>query len=420
MGVAMPWAWRSGIFMIFSKTAGFSLQLLPLRVLELAELHRDPPAFSGYGPRVVSRSTLAPPLAPGPRGTMASVPGTTNSRCRGASDRMTGVSRSARVRRRGARPASGRRGRRGTAVDPARRPDRILRRGLQATRRGGRPTGAARWDERRPRRRPRQAARPGPGPLGGPARRGPLSHRRDGVFGCWLLESLLAANDRLGLGTRATVLTRDPVRFRKKAPHLADHPSVSLLRGDVRSSSCKSGSFPYVVHAATEVFPVLEDTTPIGKRRRSSTGRATFSTSPSAAGPGGSSSSARAPSTARNGRSLGDRGGRRASSSGPQGFRLRRGQAAGRAECLGAKTATGLAVVIARSFAFVGPTSRSRGTTPSATSSGTPSGAGPVVVRGDGTPVRSYLYASDLAAWLWTILLRGTPPAHTTSARRRP
>ena len=32
---------------------------------------------------------------------------------------------------------------------------------------------------------------------------------------------------------------------------------------------------------------------------------------------------------------------------------------------------------------------------------------GPVIVSSDGTPVRSYQYAADMASWLWGLLVRG-------------
>ena len=57
-----------------------------------------------------------------------------------------------------------------------------------------------------------------------------------GFFGCWLLETFLWANDRLGLDASVVVLTRDRrAPSERRRPHLACHPAVTLRDGDVRT-----------------------------------------------------------------------------------------------------------------------------------------------------------------------------------------
>ena len=73
-----------------------------------------------------------------------------------------------------------------------------------------------------------------------------------GFFGCWLLESFIAANAAFDLRAHAVVLTRSARRFRERAPHLAGNPAVELLEGDVRTFAFPDGEFPFVIHAATE------------------------------------------------------------------------------------------------------------------------------------------------------------------------
>src|SRR4051812_49271801 len=73
-----------------------------------------------------------------------------------------------------------------------------------------------------------------------------------GFFGCWLVESFAHVNRILKLEAQATVLTRDPVAFSGKCPHIASDPAISLLKGDVRDFSYPDQEFRYVIHAATD------------------------------------------------------------------------------------------------------------------------------------------------------------------------
>lgn len=54
------------------------------------------------------------------------------------------------------------------------------------------------------------------------------------------------------LGAQATILSRNPVAFAQKCPHVAPDSSITLLAGDVRDFIFPDGKFKYVIHAATD------------------------------------------------------------------------------------------------------------------------------------------------------------------------
>jgi len=222
-----------------------------------------------------------------------------------------------------------------------------------------------------------------------------------GFFGVWLLQSFAWANQEFGLGAEAVVLSRNWQAFCVKAPQLAADPAISCHAGDVRDFAFPTGHFSHVIHAATEASAKLNDEDPLlmldtivqGTRHTLDFARhckaENFLLTSSGAVYGRQPPDLThipedylvAPDATDPHSSYG------------QGKRM--------AEhlCVLYARQYGIEAKIARGFAFVGPylpldihfavgnfiRDGLRG--------------GPIVVSGDGTPYRSYLYATDLAIW---------------------
>ncbi len=231
-----------------------------------------------------------------------------------------------------------------------------------------------------------------------------------GFIGRWLIETLMWADTRFRLGTSAVVLTREPERFRRAAPHLVSHPGIRCHAGDVRSFDFPPGSFSHVVHGAANgswwsAGDALEmvDTIVGGTRRvldlcaSAHCRKLLFLSSGAVYGaqPEGipflTERHCGAPLTSHPGSPYGE----------SKRF----------AELLCALFGRrhGIEAKIARCFAFIGPLLPINAGFAAGNFIADVLDGRPIQVRGDGRAVRSYLYAADLAAWLWTILFRGAP-----------
>jgi nucleoside-diphosphate-sugar epimerase len=232
-----------------------------------------------------------------------------------------------------------------------------------------------------------------------------------GFFGCWLLESLLWANDQLSLGTRAVVLSRSPGTFAAKAPHLANHPVVRLIEGDVRSFEYPAGEFPIVIHAATEASAKLNQENPLlmfetiveGTRRTLEFAR-THGTRRFLLTSSGAVYGKQPPDMTHIPEEY-------SGSPDPMDPNAAYGEGKRAAEMLCRLYAQqfGLEAKIARCFAFVGPHLPLDAHYAIGNFIRDALRGGPIRVNGDGTPLRSYLYAADLVTWLWTILFKAEP-----------
>jgi UDP-glucuronate decarboxylase len=232
-----------------------------------------------------------------------------------------------------------------------------------------------------------------------------------GFVGSWLAETFVAARQLHGWNAKLLLMTRAPDRLASEAPHLAQAEGVQILPGDLDTDDGLTAitGVTHVLHAAAAPHRMPDararaqalDTTDLGTRRLllaaehwplrkwlyvSSGGvYGTKLTAPTA------EDFAAAPDPA--------------SPHAPYAIAKRVGEV----RSLLAAESQGFDAVIARLWAFVGPgLPADRGFALADFVADARAGRS-IAVRGDGTPVRSYQYAADMAVWLWTLLVQGMP-----------
>jgi dTDP-glucose 4,6-dehydratase len=211
-----------------------------------------------------------------------------------------------------------------------------------------------------------------------------------GFVGSWLLESFVWANKRLSLNARVFVLTRNPEKLGAERPHLAGDVSVNILQGDLETFRFPRQQFDFVIHAAAEVG----STQRVLEMAKTNGACGLLYTSSGAV-------YGEQPADIEN---VDEEFVPMSEASTPY-AQAKRGS---EALCFRAAEA-GLGVVIGRLFAFVGPYLPLDKNFAAGNFVRDARMGGPICVEGDGTPMRSYLYAADMAIWLWTLLIKGLP-----------
>lgn len=237
-----------------------------------------------------------------------------------------------------------------------------------------------------------------------------------GFFGIWLVESLLWANERHKLGLSVTVLTRSVEKFlTMKAPHLRGRSALRFIEGGLTDfeipTAAPDTAFTHIIHAASETN--LEQSADWASRHlaaaidgtrrlldmagRHGTGAVLVTTSGAVYSPMDSVSAdsrcVEVPASVQDYASE----------------RIVYGQAKRMMEVMSAVAAMehGFRALVARSFCFVGPYLPLESNYAVGNFIRDALDEREIIVSGDGTPLRSYLYPVDLVVWLLKILVSG-------------
>ena len=230
-----------------------------------------------------------------------------------------------------------------------------------------------------------------------------------GFFGCWLVSTFLHANRHCKLNATLHLLTRNPAAFLARMPHFRNRSDLVLHQGDVRSFMPPKIRCSHVIHAAVAdesepEFPrcissfngIIDGTRGVLEFARLCGAKKLLFTS------SGAVYGTQPPDVLRIDESY---------EGAPVTMRERSfyGEAKRASEVLCAMYAHnfGFEVKVARCFAFVGPYLPLNANYAVGNFINNAIHHTPIAIEGDGTPFRSYLYASDLASWLWRILFLG-------------
>ena len=220
-----------------------------------------------------------------------------------------------------------------------------------------------------------------------------------GFFGKWLLAALTRADTEMNLGLEITVLSRDPGAFLERHPEgLRWH----FLAGHVADSSLPTARFDYLIHAASDTTAI---STPDEEAERTRAIVAGTERMLELAKSSGARRMLYISSGAVYGTRRDARHGSREDDFAAAVPASPYAKAKRQAEKLCA--GSGVDVVTARAFAFLGPHLPLDAHYAAGNFIRDALRGGPIEVRGDGTALRSYLYPTDLVAWLLGILARG-------------
>ena len=215
-----------------------------------------------------------------------------------------------------------------------------------------------------------------------------------GFFGKSMLDYRLRHPEWSWAKAEWVVLSRAPEHFKFASPALANQPGISFVAGDVRDFAFPGGYFDAIIHAATsavttmsddEMTSVILDGTKHIAEFAMTTGcsKVLFTSSGAVYGP------------------------RTAPANEEDDCRPFTAYGKGKLEAEKILIESGLEAKIARCFAFVGPHLNRGIHFAIGNFIQNCLDGNPIVINGDGTPLRSYLYADDLVEWLFAILQRG-------------